>query len=388
MEGLRGLAVLLVFFVHYHALFGESLPRYGWLFRSSEFLGTIGNCGVDLFFVMSGYLIYGALIRKEASYLKFIRRRIHRIYPVFLAVFLLYLGLSAAFPAQNKIHGPFSSKVFYVGENLLLLPGVFNIPPIITVAWSLSYEFLFYLALPVVVWVCRMRRWTSGSRLMVFLGLWLIFVVTAFNLGFENRARMLSFLTGIILFELMTIDQKHQWLRWEFEWATIVGVISALVFFYEVHRPRALSKVNGFLPVAVVSAAFFFLSLASFRGSGVLTRVFSIAPIRYLGNMSYSYYLIHGLTLQAVALYIRKLGVSIGPVAFGLVLPVAFGATWIASSALFFGIERRYSFRRKLIRDGPTPKGPTLVHAGHIEYQPVSKDLRPPAKVEPSREGV
>src|SRR2546428_3012590 len=171
MEGLRGLAVLLVFFVHFHALFGPYTPTGIWL-RTSEFLGTVGNSGVDLFFVMSGFLIYGALIRREVGYFKFTSRRFARIYPAFLAVFIVYLGLSAVFPLQSKIHG----GVFLAGRNLLgnllLLPGIVYIRPCISVAWSLRYEFFFYLTLPIVISVAWMRQWKPRHRLCRLCPLW------------------------------------------------------------------------------------------------------------------------------------------------------------------------------------------------------------------------
>ena len=91
-----GYAGLLVFLVHHHTLFGGYLPPAGLVFKTSAFLHTIGNSGVDLFFVLSGYLVYGQIIRKPLSYWTFLRRRVARIYPAFLAVFVVYLCLAAS----------------------------------------------------------------------------------------------------------------------------------------------------------------------------------------------------------------------------------------------------------------------------------------------------
>ena len=64
MEGLRGLAVFLVFLVHYVTLAKPWLAPASFSTRVADGLHNIGNTGVDLFFVLSGYLIYGSLIRK------------------------------------------------------------------------------------------------------------------------------------------------------------------------------------------------------------------------------------------------------------------------------------------------------------------------------------
>src|SRR3569832_1649102 len=94
MEGLRGFAVLLVFLVHYTTLVEPLLGRATFEIELGAALRTIGNAGVDLFFVLSGYLIYGLLIRKPTPFWRYLRRRAQRIYPTFLAVFALYLVLA------------------------------------------------------------------------------------------------------------------------------------------------------------------------------------------------------------------------------------------------------------------------------------------------------
>jgi peptidoglycan/LPS O-acetylase OafA/YrhL len=89
MEGLRGLAVTLVFFVHYEALFGGRISPGTALAGAARFLDIVGRTGVDLFFVLSGYLIYGAVMRMRQSnggYARFMRRRVERIYPTFLVM--------------------------------------------------------------------------------------------------------------------------------------------------------------------------------------------------------------------------------------------------------------------------------------------------------------
>jgi exopolysaccharide production protein ExoZ len=369
MEGLRGLAVLLVFFVHFHALFGTYLASGTWR-RTSEVLGTIGNCGVDLFFVMSGYLIYGALIRRNTGYLKFTRRRAQRIYPVFLAVFTGYLVLSALFPEQSKIHGGALAASRYIAANLLLLPGIFTIQPIVSVAWSLSYEFFFYLTLPLAVSVCGMRRWTPNRRLATFALFWLLFGIASLSYGHDTRARMISFIAGIVLYEVISAKMAGFVLGSAGQLLTLPLVLMSLAFFYRVHAPRSTSHINAFLPIFVLSAAFFLLSLQSFESNGLLTRAFSWSPLRYLGNMSYSYYLIHGITLEAVALLWRKAGLSFSSMWLVLsALVVGFCATWITASLLFFLVEKRFSVLPKsaVATDTAGPSGAAKPTARSIE---------------------
>jgi len=122
MEGLRGLAVSLVFLVHYESLFGGWLGTAGPNATVGQFLQTVGHTGVDLFFVLSGYLIYGAVLKNREGYPRFMERRVRRIYPTFLVMLVVYLGLSVIVPSESKLPVERFAAITYVVENVLLLP--------------------------------------------------------------------------------------------------------------------------------------------------------------------------------------------------------------------------------------------------------------------------
>ena len=171
MEGMRGLAVFFVFLVHYVTLVDPFLGNGVLARQTGIILRNIGNSGVDLFFVLSGYLIYGLLMRRDVPFVKYIARRIQRIYPAFLAVFALYLVLSVLYPKESKLpDDPLTASV-YVLQNLIFMPGLFDIEPIITVAWSLSYEVFYYLAIPLMISLASMRLWNRKRRVQLFAAL-------------------------------------------------------------------------------------------------------------------------------------------------------------------------------------------------------------------------
>src|SRR5258708_20344750 len=130
MEGLRGIAVTLVFLVHYDSLFGNWLAPHSVGTRVAEFLSTVGHSGVDLFFVLSGYLIYGAVISsRDFSYARFMRRRLQRIYPTFLCIFGFYLPPCFLVPSESKLPPMRDPAILYVLYNSLLLPPIFSLTP-------------------------------------------------------------------------------------------------------------------------------------------------------------------------------------------------------------------------------------------------------------------
>jgi peptidoglycan/LPS O-acetylase OafA/YrhL len=128
---LRGLAVLLVFLVHYITLSEDWVSASPDWHRWTTLVRSLGNVGVDLFFVLSGYLIYGLLIKAERPFLPYLRRRVVRIYPAFAAVFAVYLLVSALLPQKSKLPEGTSDALLYIAANFLLLPGMFDIEPMI-----------------------------------------------------------------------------------------------------------------------------------------------------------------------------------------------------------------------------------------------------------------
>ena len=171
MEGLRGFAVFLVFIVHYTAMVRPWFAENSTLLVFADAMHVIGNSGVDLFFVLSGYLIYGSLISRPQRFFSYMSRRIKRIYPAFVAVFAIYVILSFVLPAQSRIPSPASAGMIYLTQNLLLLPGLFPIEPMITVAWSLSYEMFYYFAIPLVIALFRLRSRGTVWRVAFFVTL-------------------------------------------------------------------------------------------------------------------------------------------------------------------------------------------------------------------------
>ncbi|HEY0681025.1 MAG TPA: acyltransferase [Steroidobacter sp.] len=345
MEGLRGFAVLLVFFVHYADLVHPWIAEDEALLALADALATVGNSGVDLFFVLSGYVIYGSVISRYQPFVPFLARRIERIYPAFTTVFALYFALSFVFPAENKIPESPGDGALYLLQNFLLLPGLFPIKPMITVAWSLSYELFYYIAIPVLVAAFKLRRRSPTWRAIFFVALAATFAAyTALN---DGPVRLLMFVAGIVLFEAI----HHSRLRP----SSIAGLVALFTGLLSMLLPVA-GPAGTTLKVAILGVTFFVLCLACFRTPhSWLPRAFAWTPLRWLGNMSYSYYLLHGLALNGAFLALSKVMPPTGQdsTLFWLLLPPMLALTLLASALLFLLIERPFSLAPRRKRDAP-----------------------------------
>ncbi len=343
IEGVRGLAVFLVFFVHLHPFFSAHLRGHATWYRASEGLAALGNCGVDLFFLVSGFLIYGIVLKRTRTYRDFVGRRIRRIYPVFTAVLFLYLIFSFAFPSESKLRGTAAAQLVYVVENYLLLPGIFNIRPIITVAWSLSYEFFFYLTIPLVVrWVFP-ERLQPLQRVSLIAGWYFAGLVLLHPLGLE---RLQSFCLGMLLYELSNIKPVVARMTRAGQWVALASFAGALVCAYYLFMPITDVPVTFARRLAypLMSLGFFVFGAYSFVFSGFLARFFCWGPIRALGRISYSYYLIHGLTLRVLKVTLAALKPpSSGPLMFCAISVVGFALTCVTASIVFVLVEEPLS---------------------------------------------
>lgn len=341
MEGLRGFAVSLVFLVHYITLIEPWVRHSAPLFAVCETLRSMGNTGVDLFFVLSGYLIYGSYISREQRFIPFIKRRIVRIYPAFIAVFVLYIAICATFPSENKIPTPLLwDGVIYLAQNFLLLPGLFPVgEPMITVAWSLSYEMFYYLVIPLLIGLFHLRSKRRAWRIGFFMII--ATALVAYSAAYTGPVRLVMFISGIVLYELTSGEAA-------FSPSSSVGFGALIIGLATTLLPMEGSGAYA-VKISILFVAFLLLCASCFAPKNrAINRVFSFTPLRWLGNMSYSYYLLHGLSLKAAFLLLPHVLTENNAhpaVIFWGLLPVFFIITLVPTTALFLCVERVYSLK-------------------------------------------
>ena len=340
IEGLRGLGAFMVFLVHYATLVKPWVPDNSLTYGINETLFSIGNVGVDVFFAISGFLIYAMLIRRERPILPYAKRRILRIYPVFLAVMLLYTALSLAVPDQSKIPAGEAEAIWYIVANYLLLPGLFDIDPMITVAWSLSYEMFFYLVMPLILPLFRLREVPAKVRVIFWFALWVVVYLVV-----PQHFRASMFIAGIMVYETAQVINRER----PAPGLTLLALSAfavVLAFKTSIHFDLVTFNNAGKVNQVMLFAACYLLCIAVFCKDGWLSRFFSRRYLRYFGNISYSFYLIHGLTLKFFFLILGLVLPSesyAGSLWFWLLFLPAFAVACVVSTGLFLLVERPYS---------------------------------------------
>lgn len=287
LDAYRGAAAALVTMAHIwvfcRPVFDATQQRW-W-----KFLDIGGNKAVPIFVMLSGFLIYRAVknIHTLDDLRRYAQRRFLRIYPVYLfTVMLGYLASQAAFDWPNLI-----SQVFMVRSISQAYLNFIN-PP----AWSLFVEVLFYALLPVWYAVVRTRPMSASA-----LG----FIVLLFADPLASRELWLwkYFFVGIFVSELLERYGAHISRRNAF-FFFLAGCVFLCLDFRSGARYDWFDRL-GLVPgnpagYTVGLAAAFSLILIGTLCSPRIGHVMSRKPLRALGAISYSLFLIHPFFILAV----------------------------------------------------------------------------------------
>jgi peptidoglycan/LPS O-acetylase OafA/YrhL len=297
LDGFRGIAILLVFFFHY-------LPRNP--SNPLSWMASLGWTGVDLFFVLSGFLITGILYdtRQSTNFFKaFYARRALRLFPVY------FLAVGIVLSAATLLRTPMSWKAipFYIYGANLMLPlkgGTPDFTPYFNCVhfWSLSVEEQFYSLWPLVVFLVPSRRTLMQICAGGIVGA-LIFRVVLTHLGVstwilytELPARMDSLLAGGMLALAVRGPRPAAWLsRTRLYWVMAgCGLILVILLF----RARTLFFTStamtswGYTMIAGVYVCL--LALALVPGT-MANQVGRLSVLRFFGRYSYGLYVWHDL---------------------------------------------------------------------------------------------
>jgi peptidoglycan/LPS O-acetylase OafA/YrhL len=238
LDGVRGFAVSFVLLYHFFpkTLSVQFDSNFFFLWDS---LWLMGWSGVDLFFVLSGFLITGILYKSKGkpNYFKnFYIRRILRIFPIYyllLFVFLLAIPLI-------KGTGVSSDSIYY-WLYISNFDTEFKIPihPILVVAWSLSIEEQYYLFYPAMVYFLNYKRWVIALAILILISVSLRFV--AHYYGFFIPRQMYHFtlahfdgiaLGGLIRLLLFQYKKYHLFFKWYLRLLPVFIIIGISIALY------------------------------------------------------------------------------------------------------------------------------------------------------------
>ena len=331
IEGLRAIAILLVIAAH------AGVPGF-----------EGGFVGVDIFFVISGYLISALLVDEHGEtgridFSTFYARRFRRLLPALLLMLLLtavvgwqvlpvgdqtrqaIAGATAALWLSN-LYFAFASVEYFgpASESNLYLH-----------TWSLGVEEQFYLVWPVLISLLLRRKAGSGEPVRLVLGMAVLAVVSLvaclWLMQLSSRyafylmpARAWQFAAGAILFlhaprVVGAIGAKYSgWLP------GMVGLLGGVLVVCSLLLINAKTSYPGIWAILPTLGAMCLIFAAYGRGDNLVTQALSIKPMQVIGRLSYSWYLWHWpiLILGAMIVPVRGVGSKLLLVSISLALSV------------------------------------------------------------------
>ncbi|MDC8784495.1 acyltransferase family protein [Roseateles koreensis] len=381
LDTLRALAITLVF-AHHYQLFGSGQATFGWV-------GQIGWVGVDLFFVLSGYLIANAIFSARVrgqplSLTTFYARRALRTLPVFYVVLAAYFMFPAFMGGKTP---PALWRFLTFTQNWQLQPGT-----AFSHAWSLCAEEQFYLVLPaavLLVWRLNLRRTGMAWAWLLLLGLmglgvWARAVLWARygleagnavmgyhpNIYYATVARADEFLPGIAIATLKNFHPKA-WAAVQAQGQAMLvvgGLACAAMAYALVHFYYIDGYGYGFAMTAwgysLVALSFAGLVIAALSPRSSLARL-RLPGARSIALWSYAIYLSHKAVIFVLRDALRGMG---GPDrqslwTLGLILLVSL----LIGALLHHGVEQ--PFMRWRDRQFPGKARPANQAVGTLNCQ-------------------
>ncbi len=295
IQGLRAVAVFLVFIFHL-------MPT----------ILSGGFVGVDVFFVISGFLVGGIILHKKEqktfSFVSFYISRIKRIVPVFILLLILvavigswvYLSSDISFLRKILFHSAiFNSNNYFASLDSYF--GAKSLENALLHTWTLSIEMQFYLLLPFIIFFVRPKYLLHVLLTFTFLS---IFYSVSYLKGgyFSLFARMSEFMVGVVFaLKQESWRDKISLYQNSISIIAVCGIVLSACFFDE----------NTVFPGIWVLVPVFGTALLLITQQSWVNRFISNKVFVFIGELSYSIYLWHWSIMAFVRYYNNEMSLGI-----------------------------------------------------------------------------
>lgn len=344
LDGIRTVAVMIVFFSHAGLKF---VP---------------GGFGVTVFFFLSGYLITTILRREHdrtsrIDFKKFYMRRMLRIWPPFYLVLLMAVAISFAAGVYSDFVGlhleAFLTQFFHISNYHNIQYGNQYMALGTEVYWSLAVEEHFYLVFPLLYVGLRRLKLTPSQQASAFLGICLLVLLLrcllVFGMGavyervfFATETRIDSILFGCVLAVVCNPAVEQDWqvpdrlLKYVLLPLGLVLLLVSLVVRTDSFRDTIRYTIQGIALFPI------FISAIRYSNWG-LFRILNWNWVRFVGVLSYSFYLIHFVVIKALQATIPELGMlGIGVLSMVLSIGLSY-AVYLLAEVPAAKLKQRFS---------------------------------------------
>lgn len=339
LDALRGLAAAAVVLFHFTGRFDQLFGHAG----RPLFFAPWGEFGVDLFFMISGFVIFMTLDRaKNAS--EFVVGRFSRLFPAY------WTALAITFAVVSLCGLPGEEVKFGAAlANLTMIQGVFKFPHVDGAYWSLQVELFFYAAMLLLHRVGALK----GGRVYRTLAVWIVLAagvrIADILLGGEislirSIAGKLQTVLTLRYIHLFAIGMLLYRSRERAAQSGMVGTEARVKWIERALLVACLAEhwlVDGVVGTLIVAGLAILFALAA-RGNLAILRA---APLVFLGSISYSLYLLHQNLGYVLIRWLNSLGLGANAsiaIAIGMAIGLATLMTRFVEQPAMRWIKDRY----------------------------------------------
>ena len=357
LDGIRGVAILMVLTWHY---FG-SVPRAmepGSVISYLTIATRLFWSGVDLFFVLSGYLICGIILdnHRKSDFLKsFFIRRATRILPLYLLLLLFYVLLESLLDSDRyswlfSSPRPLWSYLAFVQNVVMGQVGHYG-SNFLAISWSLAIEEQFYLIAPVSILLMGRRAWVRAIPALILFALTLRLTFPQFASYVNTPFRMDSLLIGGAVAVIVRNEKVYSVLA-----GNRIGVLTFCLTGIFLLAVLSLRLGLGTIQYTVFGCVYGSLLLTAilYRDSA-WTSVLRCGPLRFFGSIAYGLYmyhqavngLLHGVISGTPPTLATREGIITTATALAITIILSF-ASFHLYEARFLKIGQKYSYGKEL----------------------------------------
>lgn len=340
LDGLRGFLAMGVIFQH--AVQNHEFFQTGvWQITDDRFYRFLGGEAVILFFITTSFLYWSKLLSKSsgAEMFRLYRSRLLRLAPLYLFAGFI-VGLVALYNTDFEVSSIsiLFRDIFYwftLGlKTINNFNGYYIIPINAGIHWTLHYEWVFYLILPLIAILHRSKIGKFAS-IGILIGVLLL----------PDRGYWAIFLFGILAAYIVNYYPRVSFFK-KYSWTGILPIIGLMAVYFMQYKPYSYSQYAVTL-----------LVFLGFVYGNNLFGLLRIPAAKFLSTLSYSVYLLHGIVLYFVLNGVNHFYpiVSLSPLSYWLVIFLATILVIIISAVTYRFIEHPFIEMIKPKNKDPMP---------------------------------
>lgn len=338
---MRGYLAFFVF-IHHFTIWRRYLKEGVWVMPESHFLSHCGSAAVAFFFLITGFLFFNKLFEEqEIDWQEFYQKRIFRLFPLYLfsiTILFFFVAIESGFKLQEPVGNVFSEVRQWLVFTYFGYQDINKVPNTVLinagVVWSLCYEWLFYLSLPLIHLFLFRRKTSLVTLVFCFIGCRYFFLFF-----YRPEYALLGYFLGGGLAALLI--QKIKVIPFiTSSGASILAIFLVALNVILYKHAESIYSVYFLTPVFIIVAY-----------GNDFWGILSAKVSQLFGQLSYSIYLLHGLVLFLFnhLLLHKKWLLQLSENEYGLL-----GIVYVFFIVLlsFWGhnnIERRFMKRKKQI---------------------------------------